>query len=316
MGSPDFAVPTLQALVASRHEVVAVLTNQDKPKGRGNKVRYTPVKQAALDLGIEAIVQPKSLKTDETYEILKGFEADVMIVAAYGKILPQRVLDIPRLGCINVHASLLPRYRGAAPINWCIVRGEESSGITIMQMERGLDTGPMLLKREVAIPSDMTGQELHDALSPLGGPMVLEALDGLLSGTLPAQVQDDAEATWAPMLSKSDGLIDWSVSARQVADHIRGLYPWPGAYSRAKLGEQELGTYKIHSASVVDVPEDALGAGNPGRVLRAKGDEFIVACGSGAVALHRLQAPGRRALDVRDFINGVKPSLRDRFLLD
>ena len=293
-----------------------MLTNRDKPKGRGNKVTYTPVKQAALDLGIETIVQPKSLKTDEIYETLKGFDADVIIVAAYGKILPQRVLDIPRLGCLNVHASLLPRYRGAAPINWCIVRGEERSGVTIMQMERGLDTGPMLLKREVPIPNDMTGQALHDALSPLGGPMILEALDGLINETLEAEVQDDDKATWAPMLSKTDGLIDWSLSARQVADHIRGLHPWPGAYSRAKLGEQEMGVYKIHGARVVDVPEDALGAGKPGRVLRAKGDEFIVACGSGAVSLQRLQAPGRRALDVRDFINGVKPSLRDRFLLD
>lgn len=315
MGSPEFAVPTLQTLAQSRHEVVAVLTNRDKPRGRGNKVRYTPVKQAALDLGIETIFQPKSLRPDESYETIASYAPDLIVVAAYGKILPQRILDIPPMGCLNVHASLLPMYRGAAPINWCIVRGESVTGITIMQMEAGLDTGPMLLKKEVPIGPLQTAQELHDELYVLGGPMMLETIDGLLDGTITPEVQNHDEATWAPMLSKDNGQIDWSQSATQIANMIRGFNPWPGAYSNAHLAGQPEGIYKLHLAEPVrTIPEDLELTGQPGTVLSVN-KRLWVECGEGVLSCLRLQAPGRKALNVVDFVNGVQPQVGDRFLM-
>ena len=306
MGTPEFAVPTLEALLASRHEVVGVFTNPDRRSGRGKKVHPSPVKAAALAAGVP-VYQPRRVRgNEEALETLRSWKPDITVVAAYGQILPVDVLEVAPMGSLNVHASLLPKYRGAAPINWCIVRGETVTGITIMQMEAGLDTGPMLLTEEVAITPEMTSSELHDLLSPMGGPMVLRTIDGLLDGSITPQVQDHDAATWAPMIKKEDGAVDFGGTARQVADHIRGFNPWPGAYALHKTAldsDDEPSRVKLHLARVV---EDAPTGGQPGEVLEASGDTLIVACGEGAVAMLELQAPGKRAMGTRDFMNGFK----------
>jgi methionyl-tRNA formyltransferase len=304
MGTPEFAVPTLEALLESRHEVVGVFTNPDRRSGRGKKVHPSPVKAAAVAAGVP-VYQPRRVRgNDEALETLRAWAPDVTVVAAYGQILPVEILEVAPMGSLNVHASLLPKYRGAAPINWCIVRGEDATGITIMRMEAGLDTGPMLLEESVEITPEMTSAELHDLLAPMGGPMVLRALDGLLDGSITPRVQDHDAATWAPMIKKEDGAVDFSGTARQVADHIRGFNPWPGAYAShvTSLGSDEQPSrIKLHRARVV---EDASVGGQPGEVLEASGDALVVACGEGAVAMLELQAPGKRAMGARDFMNG------------
>ena len=306
MGTPQFAVPTLEALLQSRHEVVGVFTNPDRRRGRGKAVHPSPVKEAAVAAGVP-VYQPRRVRgNDEALETLRAWEPDVTIVAAYGQILPVDILEVAPMGSLNVHASLLPKYRGAAPINWCIVRGEETTGITIMQMEAGLDTGPMLLTEEVAITPEMTSSELHDLLSPMGGPMVLRTLDGLLDGSIAPVVQDHDAATWAPMIKKEDGKVDFSGTARQVADHIRGFNPWPGAYAFHKGtpdADDTSSRVKLHRARVI---EDTAVDGLPGEVLEASGDALVVACGEGAVAMLELQAPNKRAMGARDFMNGFK----------
>ena len=302
MGTPDFAVPTLRALLESRHEVVGVFTNPDRRSGRGKKVRYSPVKEVAVEAGLP-VFQPQRVRGNaEALEVLESWKPDVTVVAAYGQILPQSILDVAPMGSLNVHASLLPRYRGAAPINWCIVRGESVTGVTIMQMEAGLDTGPMLLEESVEIGAETTSQQLHDALAPLGGPLLLRTLDGLLDGSIEPRVQDHDAATWAPMIKKEDGAVDFTKTAREVADHIRGFNPWPGAYAQYDAGDgSEAQRVKLHLARVVDAPE---GDFEPGQVVAASGDELVVACGEGALALVNLQAPGKRAMGARDFMNG------------
>lgn len=302
MGTPEFAVPTLEALLASRHEVVGVFTNPDRRSGRGKKVHPSPVKAAAVAAGVP-VYQPRRVRgNDEALEVLTSWAPDVTVVAAYGQILPVSILEVAPMGSLNVHASLLPRYRGAAPINWCIVRGEETTGITIMFMEAGLDTGPMLLTESVEITPEMTSSELHDLLSPMGGPMILRALDGLLDGSITPETQDHDAATWAPMIKKEDGEVDFGGSARQVADHVRGFNPWPGAYAfHAESPEaDERSRVKLHRARVVD------GEGAPGEILEASGDRLVVACGEGAVAMLELQAPNKKAMGARDFMNGFR----------
>lgn len=309
MGTPDFAVPALRALLDSRHEVVGVFTNPDRRSGRGKKVHPSPVKRAAVEAGVE-VYQPRRVRgNEEALETLQRWAPDLVVVAAYGQILPRSILDVPPMGCLNIHASLLPAYRGAAPINWCIVRGEQTSGVTIMQMEEGLDTGPMWLTGEVEVDALMTAQQLHDELSELGASLLLEAIDGVLTGELEATPQDDDLASWAPMLSKEDGRLDFTKTAREVADHIRGFNPWPGSFAFHHPTEGEPQRVKFHLARAVD------GAGEPGEVLSASAsdDELVIACGEGAIACLKLQAPGRRAMDVRDFLNGYDVRPGERF---
>ena len=298
MGTPDFAVPALQALIDSHHDVVGVFTQPDRQSGRGKKVRQTPVKKVAVEHEIP-VFQPESVKTDEAYDQLAAWEPDVTVVAAYGQILPERILELPRLGSVNIHASLLPEYRGAAPINWCLVHGEHETGVTMMKMDVGLDTGPILTADKVDIPELMTAQQLHDVLARLGAEMIVGVLDRYAAGELEPTPQDDSESSYASMLSKSDGRVDWSKSAREVANHVRGFNPWPGAFTFH--GEEDNSKrIKLHLARAAD------GAGEPGEVLRADPSEGVlrVACGEGAVDILEIQAPGKRAMDTGDFLNG------------
>lgn len=246
MGTPDFAVHSLNAILASSHEVVAVYTRADKPRNRGKKVTFSPVKDVAVASEVP-VEQPTTLKTAEALEILRGYNADCIVVAAYGMILPESVLNLPKYGCVNVHASLLPKYRGAAPINRCIMEGESESGVTIMQMNAGIDTGDMLLAESVAIGSDMTASQLHDALAEVGGRLIVDALDNI--GDLTHTKQDDSRSTHADKLTKVECEIDFTKSPQQICDHVRGLADYPCAFAfhegkrlkvyRAVAGERE-----------------------------------------------------------------------------
>jgi methionyl-tRNA formyltransferase len=314
MGTPDFAVPALRALIASRHEVVGVFTQPDRKGGRGKKLLLPPVKLVAEQTAIPVYQPSRVKKNAEALETLRNWQPDVVVVAAYGQILPESILEIPRLGCVNIHASILPKYRGAAPINWAIVRGEKTSGVTLMKMDAGLDTGPMLQIHRVDIPAEMNAQQLHDELSELGASVLVAALDRLQAGTLKATAQDSSKSSYAPMLSRETGRIDWTKSAREIADHIRGFYPWPGSFAiHEKDGERTV--IKIHRARVADpedvsIPSDA----QPGDVLRADAaaGSLVVAAETGAVELLEVQAPGKRAMEARDFLNGYDLSVGER----
>lgn len=313
MGTPDFAVPCLQALIDSHHEVVGVFTNPDRPSGRGKRLTPSPVKALAVSHDIPVYQPQRVRKNPEALLTLQGFTPDLVVVAAYGQILPQSILDVPSLGCLNVHASLLPAYRGAAPINWCIARGESMAGITIMQMELGLDTGPMYLKETTPIEPLTTAQELHDALSALGAPLLLKTIEGIQLEAITPIPQDDDLATWAPMIKKSDGLIDWSQSAEQVANLIRGFNPWPGTYGYFfARGDAQAARFKFHLArprTDIERPE----AATPGEVIDTSQNTLLVACGKGVVELLELQAPGKRAMSATDILNGYHIAPGDHF---
>ena len=294
MGSPEFAVPTLEALCATE-EVVAVVTQPDKPKGRGRALAPPPVKETALRAGLR-VLQPERIGGDRGAEARAGIAAlapEIIVVAAYGKILPKSVLDIPPCGCVNVHASLLPRYRGAAPIQWAIIRGEAESGVTIMRMDEGMDTGPMLLRAAVPITPEETAGTLEAKLAPLGARLLLEALGQLKQGPLEGQPQDPALATLAPRLTKDHGRVDFTQAAERVRDLVRGVDPWPGAFTTLD-GERLL----------LFAPKVTSGGGAAGTVLGADRDGLIVACGSGAVAFRELQLPGRRRLPAQALLAG------------
>ena len=311
-GTPEFSVPALEAIASSDHELVGVITNPDRPAGRGKKPRPPAVKKAAVDRQVP-VYQPDSMKGDEPLERLRSWEPDVMVVAAYGQILPASILDVPTYGCINIHASLLPKFRGAAPINRAIIEGESESGITIMKMDEGLDTGPMLLKGSLPIGPRMTAGDLHDALAQLGSSLIVDALDRLVDGDLSETPQDDEKASYAPKMSTEDGRIDWSESVERVANLIRGVNPWPGAFSQFDRDEGA-DRVKFHRAHPVENREDKPG----GTVLRAdpKAGELWIACGDGAVAIDRIQAPGRRAMEIGDFLNGYPLQPGDHFDAD
>jgi methionyl-tRNA formyltransferase len=291
-GTPDFAVPALQALIDSHHDVVAVYTQPDRPAGRGRKLKPSPVKTVALthDIPVE---QPEKLRDAKTQATLAGYRPDLMVVAAYGIILPAAVLDIPRLGCLNIHASLLPRWRGAAPIQRAILAGDAVTGVTIMQMDAGLDTGDMLLKREVAIEPGMTAQGLHDRLADVGGPALLETIDGLLAGTVTPEPQDDALANYAAKLSKDEAAIDWSCPADAIARQVCAFNPWPVA--QTLRGGEPLRIWEAQAVA---------GQGEPGRVVAESGEGIDIACGDGLLRVTRLQLPGGKPLAARDFLNG------------
>ncbi len=293
MGTPDFSVPALQALLDSAHEVIAVYSQPPRPKGRGQQVQKSPVHELAERHGI-TVRTPLSFKKDpQAVEKFRALNADVAVVAAYGLILPLSVLDAPVYGCLNIHASLLPRWRGASPIQHAIWKGDARSGVTIMQMEQGLDTGPMILKREMPI-SGLTASQLHDALSAMGGPMILEVLDLLKDGQKPpAEPQDDALTNYAPLLKKEDGRIDWTQSAATIDAQVRALNPWPGTYATTAKGQR----LKVLQG------EAGAGAGAPGTILGKSGD---IACGSGtgAYRLLRVQPENGKPMDAASAVNG------------
>lgn len=293
MGTPDFSVPCLQALIDDGHDVCAVFTQPDKPKGRHGVLSAPPVKELALKYDIP-VYQPDSLKNDEIKSSFASLGADLAIVVAYGKILPEEFLNAPKYGCINMHASLLPKLRGAAPIQWSIINGEKRSGVTAMQMDKGLDTGDILLSESVEIRDDETAQELHDELSVLGAQVMRKTLLMLQRGELSPVRQDDSQSTYAPILTKELSAIDWQKSALQIHNQIRGLYPWPGA-SAVLNGK----TLKIHSAKLLGKTQ-----GEPGEVV-FNDHRLCVACGDGnAVELLVIQAPGKKAMPVTDYLRG------------
>ncbi len=296
-GTPEFAAAHLKALLDTPHQIVAVYTQPDRPAGRGQKLMPSPVKQLAVENSIP-VLQPPSLKDAAAQAELAALKPDLLVVVAYGLILPQAVLDIPRFGCINSHASLLPRWRGAAPIQRAVQAGDAESGVTVMQMEAGLDTGPMLLKVRTPITADDTGGSLHDRLAELGPPAVIEAIAGLASGTLMGEVQDDAQANYAHKLNKDEARIDWSRPADELERLIRAFNPWPICHST--LNEAPL---KVLAGRIGE------GQGQPGEILAASKDGLTVACGSGALQLTRLQLPGGKALNFSDLYN----SRREQF---
>jgi methionyl-tRNA formyltransferase len=290
-GSPEFAVPSLRALLGAS-EVVAVVTQPDKPAGRGQVPAPPPVKRVALEAGLP-VLQPRSAKADELRVELAGLRPDLAVVAAYGKILPQALLDVPRLGCVNVHASILPRYRGAAPVQWAVIRGETETGVSLMRMEAGLDTGPVYQVRRVAIAAEDTGGSLLARLAEIGAAVLVEALPELEAGRLGLTPQDDGLATWAPMLKKETGRIDWAQPARAVRDLVRGVDPWPGA--AFVLGGDPVKTWGARLAE---------GSGAPGTILGVDRDGLTVACATGAVTLAELQAPGKKRMHAVAFASG------------
>jgi methionyl-tRNA formyltransferase len=296
-GTPDFAVPTLERLIAEKYAIDLVVTNLDEPSGRGYEVKAPPVKQTALGAGLE-IYQPAKLKEPAAVEFLSRYRPDAMVVVAYGHILPKWMIDLPRLGCINLHASLLPKYRGAAPIQWSLIRGEAVTGVTTMRIDEGLDTGDLLLKREVRIQDDDTAETLSGRLSLLGADLMIETLRRLERGDLQAQPQDHAQATFAPILKKEDGRIDWNLPALDIWNRIRGLRPWPGAYTRFR-GKN----LHVWAASGPVAGEMIL---DPGTLVADRG-RLRVICGQGTLLeLVEIQLEGRKRMPVRDFLNGVR----------
>lgn len=304
MGTPDFAVPTLQSLIDSEHEVVGVITQPDKPKGRGGKVQMTPVKELAVKHEI-AVHQPIRIKEEESYEVLKQWAPDAIVVVAFGQILPKSILDLPKYGCINVHASLLPKLRGAAPIQWSVINGDEKSGVTTMYMEEGLDTGDMLLVKEIPLDEKETGGSLHDKLTVLGGPLILETLKGLEAGTIERIPQKHEEHTYAKMLSKEMGNLDFTKSAKELECLIRGLNPWPSAYT--KVNGKGL---KIWEAAVIDNKESA---GVPGEVVFVSKNEIHVQTGEGLLSILSLQLEGKKRMDTDAFLRGYKIEAGTKF---
>lgn len=301
-GTPEFAAKALHAILSQQYDVVAVLTQPDRPAGRGMRLSSSPVKQLAKQHNI-TVMQPTSLKSDEVQQQLAAYKADVMVVAAYGLILPLTVLDLPRLGCLNIHASLLPRWRGAAPIQRALLAGDEVTGITIMQMDEGLDTGDMLLKKTCPISHEDTAETLLEKLSALGAKAILEALQKLQSGTLNPTIQDAAQANYANKITKNEAQLNWAYSAAQLERAVRGYNPFPVAI--AKLNNTSL---KIWQAKTDDTM-----VGEPGTVLAIDTHGIWVACGQGALCLELLQRPGGKALPFKQFLQGFTIKAGDRF---
>lgn len=292
MGTPEFAVPSLKALIDSEHNIIAVVAQPDKPKGRGHKLTPPPTKVLAEKFNIP-VLQPDKIKTDEFLDELKELNPDVICVTAYGKIIPRSILELPRHGCINVHPSLLPKYRGAAPVNWTIINGGKVTGVTIMQMDEGMDSGNILLVREVRIGDDDDAEIMLEKLSKIGGEMLVETLKLLEEEKLNPVKQDESEVTFAPMLQKSDGDIKWEKSAEDIRNLIRGLTPWPGTFT--KLDGK---TLKIYKANIHK------GQGRPGEVIESGKNSMIVATGGGALEILELQIEGGKRLDIKSFLAG------------
>ncbi len=294
MGTPDFSVGTLEALVEAGHEVCLVVTQPDKPKGRGKEMQYTPVKEAALKHGIE-VYQPRRIREAECVEKLRQYNADIMVVIAFGQIIPKEILEMVPYGCVNVHASLLPKYRGAAPIQWSIIDGEAVTGVTTMQMDEGLDTGDMLLKTEVPITAEETGESLHDKLAKAGAALCVETLAKLQEGSIVPEKQGESPTAYAKMLDKKLGNIDWTKSAVEIERLVRGLNSWPSAYTYWNKK-----VVKIWKASVTDENSNE----QVGTVVKVEKDGFYVQTGNGILKVLELQIPGKKRMDAGAFLRG------------
>ena len=296
MGTPDYAAAALEALIEAGHEVTAVVTQPDRPKGRSGQVQCTPVKECAVRHGI-AVLQPIKIKTPEAIEELRKYEADVYVVAAFGQILSKEILELPRFGCINIHASLLPKYRGAAPINQCIIDGEQETGVTIMQMDAGIDTGDILTQKKVIIEEKETAQTLFDKLSQAGAALIVETLPKLERGEVTPKKQEESLASYVKMMDKSQGKIDWTRDAVSIERLVRGLNPWPSAYTFCQ-GK----TVKIWRSDAVETAaEDTQ---QPGTIVLVGKDFFDIVCGAGNLRIYELQLEGKKRMDTKSFLLG------------
>lgn len=296
MGTPDFAVPTLKGLI-NEYGVEAVLTQPDRPRGRGNKVTPSPIKEVATAYNI-SVLQPENLRKErDIIDQIKEIKPDIIVVVAYGQILPKEVLDIPKFGCINVHASLLPKYRGAAPYQWAVINGEETTGVTTMYMAEGLDTGDMILKSEIPIEDKDTAGTIHDKLSVIGAKVLLDTLKLIEQNQAPREKQDDSRSTYAPMLKKKDGLIDWNKSSEDIYNLIRGLNPWPSAYTY--LDGKIL---KVWEANISENKYEGL----PGQIIDIEDDQLLVKTGDGILLLKEIQLQGRKRMPVKEFLKGYE----------
>ena len=297
LGTPAFAVPTLDRIVEAGHQVLAVVTQPDRPRGRGQHPSPPPVKEAAARLGLP-VRQPERVKLPESVELLRALGAEAMVVVGYGQIIPQTVIDLAPLGIMNVHASLLPKYRGAGPIQWAILNGETRTGVTTMRIDAGLDTGDMLLKRWTEIGPEENAVELGARLAVMGADLLVETLAGLAAGTIVPEKQDSSQATYARLLKKEDGLLDWSLPAPAIHNRVRGLQPWPGAYTTFR--GQTLHIWKSRPAPRPPAPGPR--PPKPGRVVAVK--PLVLGCGSGALELLEVQLEGRKRISGADFANG------------
>lgn len=303
MGTPDFAVPSLQAIIDSpNHQVIGVVTQPDRPKGRGNKLTPPPIKVLALDSGIE-VFQPQSVNTEEAYARLREWNPDVIAVVAFGQLLKAHVLEVPPLGCINVHGSLLPKYRGAAPIHWAIIKGEETTGVTTMFMDVGMDTGDIILQEELTISPPETMGELHDRMAVVGGRVLVTTLDLLEQGKAPRRKQEDGEATYAPILTKEHEILDWGKTAFEVVNHIRGMNPWPGAHTT--LDGKVLKIWRAHQIQYC--PD----TGQVGQVVGTSNEGIIIQAGSGQVVITELQMQNKSRMAACDFLRGYPVTAGD-----
>ncbi|MDQ7094768.1 methionyl-tRNA formyltransferase [Desulfosporosinus sp. PR] len=314
MGTPDFAVPSLRALVNHGYEVVGVFTQPDRPAGRGKKLKPSPVKSAAEELNLP-IFQPVKLKTAEEIQRLRELSPDCIIVVAYGQLLSKEILDLPPQGCINVHASLLPAYRGAAPIHWALIRGETRTGVTTMQMDEGLDTGDILLTRDVPISEEETMGEVHDKLASLGGDVLIATLRELEKGTL-RSVPQTGESNYAPLLKREHEQLNWTSGAVELHRQIRGLNPWPGAFTvfrgeNLKVWRSTVFPSEKNQVTEKAAPEDCIPSS--GQILAVSGDGLLVQTGNGTLWLLEVQPAGKRPMSARDFFNGRHGQLGEQF---
>jgi methionyl-tRNA formyltransferase len=296
MGTPAFAVPSLEALLRSDHQVVGVVSQPDRPKGRGQQLVAPPVKLVAEGAGIP-VLQPLKIRTPEFLQALSSWQPDLIAVAAYGRILHTPILTLPPKGCVNVHGSLLPKYRGAAPVQWAVINGETETGITTILMDEGMDTGPMLLQERLEIMPDDTAGTLAPRLAELGGRLLVETIAYLKAGTLTPKRQDDTQATLAPLLKKEDGLINWTMSAASLANRVRGLSPWPGAYTF--LGEERWNVWRV-------VPTKSAGTDKPGTIVAVDKQSILVATGEGLLDLQEIQTANSKRMPVSQFLTGHK----------
>ena len=299
MGTPDFSVGTLEALVEAGHEVVLAVSQPDKPKGRGKEMQFTPVKECALKYNIP-VFQPKRVREAECIEELRKYNADIMVVVAFGQILPKEILEMTPYGCVNVHASLLPKYRGSAPIQWAIINGEEVTGVTTMQMDEGLDTGDMLLKTEIPIEAKETGGSLFDKLAAAGAKLCVETLEALQNKTVTPVPQGETTTAYAKMLDKQLGNIDWTKTAAEIERLIRGLTPWPSAYT-----DWNGKVMKIWDAEV-ELDEMGTEEAKPGTIVKVEKDAFYVQTGDGLLKIRELQIPGKKRMDAGAFLRGYQ----------
>lgn len=302
MGTPDFSVPTLKALIESRHEIVGVYTQPDREQGRGKKLVFSPVKQCAMEAGLP-VFQPKSLRKQAVIDEMRALRADAIIVVAYGQILRKAVLEMTEYGCINVHGSLLPKYRGAAPIQWAVLNGEKTSGVTIMQLDEGIDTGDILARKEIVLDEKETGDSLFEKLSVLGGPLLLEVLEALENGTAVREKQGDSPTEYARMLDKSMGLLDFTRPAAELERLVRGLNSWPSAYTYLNG--------KMLKVWMSDAAEDSSDA-EPGTVIQVTKKDFTVKCGTDALKITELQPEGKKRMETAAFLLGYRICPGDR----